>query len=151
MQSWVSCKSVHLYDIEFDLWNVGLPSIVMWGDRGEVRCCGWARYGMLETIGVRQVMWFVLLKSAKDRVIGVDTLGQQVPPRVWYRTAWLLIRDVVGSVPCSDEWEFGVVTRLGSHGERGVMVPWLPREIVALLWYRDYLSQAWHTTHSKPL
>jgi hypothetical protein len=28
----VSCKSVHLYDVEFDLWNVesvGLPSGVM--------------------------------------------------------------------------------------------------------------------------
>jgi hypothetical protein len=39
----VSCKSVHLYDVKFDLWNVesvGLPYIAMWGDRGEVRCCG---------------------------------------------------------------------------------------------------------------
>jgi hypothetical protein len=35
----VSCKSIHLYDVEFDLWNVesvGLPSVVMRGDRGEV-------------------------------------------------------------------------------------------------------------------
>jgi hypothetical protein len=54
---------------------------------------------MLETVGIRQVMWFVMLESAKDRVIGVDTSGQQVPPRVWYGTACLLIRDVVGSVP----------------------------------------------------
>jgi hypothetical protein len=29
----------------------------------------------------------------------------------------------VESMPYSDEWEFGVVTRLGSHGVRGVMVP----------------------------
>jgi hypothetical protein len=36
----VSCKSFHLYDVEFDLWSVGLPSIAMRGDRGEVRCCG---------------------------------------------------------------------------------------------------------------
>jgi hypothetical protein len=78
---------------------------------------------MVETVGIRQLMWFVMLKSAKDRVIGVDTLGQQVPPRVQYGTACLLIRDDVGSVPCSDEWEFGVVTRLGSHGARGAMVP----------------------------
>jgi hypothetical protein len=77
---------------------------------------------MVETVGVCQVMWFVMLKSAKDRVIGVDTLGQQVPPRVRYGTACLLIRDAVGSVPCSDEWEIGVVTRLGSHGVGGVMV-----------------------------
>jgi hypothetical protein len=76
----------------------------------------------VETVGIRQVMWFVMLKSAKDRVIGVDTPGQQVPPRVWYGTTCLLIRDDVGSVPCSDEWEIGVVTCLGSHGARGVMV-----------------------------
>jgi hypothetical protein len=39
----VSCKSFHLYDDELDLCSVesaGLPSIVMCGDRGEVRCCG---------------------------------------------------------------------------------------------------------------
>jgi hypothetical protein len=28
---------------------------------------------MVETAGIRQVMWFVVLESAKDRVIGVDT------------------------------------------------------------------------------
>jgi hypothetical protein len=77
---------------------------------------------------------------AKDRVIGVDTPEQQVSPRVRYGTAWLLIRDAVGSVSCSDEWEIGVVTRLGSHGARGVMVPRLPRETLALLWYCEYLS-----------
>jgi hypothetical protein len=95
---------------------------------------------MVETVGIRQVMWLVMLESAKDRVIGVDTPGQQVPPHVHYGTACLLIRDVVGSVPYSDEWEFGVVTRPGSLGARGVMVPRLPRETLALLWYSDYLS-----------
>jgi hypothetical protein len=34
-----------------------------------------ARFGMVETVGIHQVMWFVILKSAKDRVIGVDTPG----------------------------------------------------------------------------
>jgi hypothetical protein len=58
---------------------------------------------MVETVGVHQVMWFIMLKSPKDRVIGVDTPGQQVLPRVWYGTACLLIRNVVGSVPCSNE------------------------------------------------
>jgi hypothetical protein len=72
--------------------------------------------------------------------MGVDTLGQQVPPRVRYGTAYLLIRDAVGCVPCSDEWEFGVVTHLGSHGARGVVVPRLPQETLALLWLCDYLS-----------
>jgi hypothetical protein len=95
---------------------------------------------MVETVGIRKVMWFVMLESAKDRVIGVDTPGQQVLPRVRYGTACLLIRDDVRSVPCSNEWEFGVVTRPGSHGARGVMVSRLPRETLALLWYCDYLS-----------
>jgi hypothetical protein len=58
---------------------------------------------MVETVGICQVMWFVMLESAKDRVIGVDTPGQQVSPRVRYGTTCLLIRDVVGSVPCLDE------------------------------------------------
>jgi hypothetical protein len=89
---------------------------------------------MVETVGIRQMMGFVMLKSAKDRVIEVDTPGHQVPPRVWYGTAWLQIRDAVGSVPSSDEWEFGIVTHLASHGARGAVVPRLPRETLALLW-----------------
>jgi hypothetical protein len=56
-------------------------------------------FGMVETVGIHQVMWFVIFESAKDRIIGVDTLGQQVPPHVRYGTTCLLIRDVVGSVP----------------------------------------------------
>jgi hypothetical protein len=64
-----------------------------------------------------------MLKSTKDRVIGVDTPELQVPPRVRYGMACLLIRDAVGSVPSSDEWEFSVVTHPGSHGARGAVVP----------------------------
>jgi hypothetical protein len=81
-----------------------------------------------------------MLESAKDQLKGVDTPGQQVSPRVRYVTACLLIRNVVGSVPYLDEWEFGVVTRPGSHGARGVVVPRLPQNTLALLWYCDYLS-----------
>jgi hypothetical protein len=77
---------------------------------------------MVETVGIRQVMWFVMLKSAKDRAIGVGTLGQQVPPHVRYGIVCLLIRDPVGSVSCSDEWEIGLVTCLGSHFARRVVV-----------------------------
>jgi hypothetical protein len=80
---------------------------------------------MVEMARICQVMWFVMLESAKDRVLGVDSPGQQLPPRVRYGMACLVIRDAVGSVPCSDEWEIGVVTRLGSHGTRGVVVPLL--------------------------
>jgi hypothetical protein len=78
---------------------------------------------MVEAVGFHPVMWFVMLESAKDPVLGVDTIGQQVSPCVRYGMACLLIRNVVGSVPCSDEWEIGVVTRPGSHGARGAMIP----------------------------
>jgi hypothetical protein len=81
---------------------------------------------MVETVEFYQVMWFVMLESAKDRVLGVDTLGQQVPPHVWYGKACLLIRDAMGSVPCSVEWEIGVVSCVGSHSARWVMVPLVP-------------------------
>jgi hypothetical protein len=80
------------------------------------------------------------IESSKDRVIGVDTPGQQVPPRVRYGMPCLLMRDAVVSVPCSDEWEFGVVTRPGSHGAGGAVVPRLPQETLALVWYCDYPS-----------
>jgi hypothetical protein len=80
---------------------------------------------MVEMVGIRQVMWFIMVESNKDRVIGVDTPGQQMRPRVRYGSTCPLIRDAMGSVPCSDEWKIGVVTRLGSHGARGVMVPLL--------------------------
>jgi hypothetical protein len=72
------------------LWD-GLPSIEMWFDRGEDRCCGLSKDGMVETVGFRQVMWLVMLESAEDRILGVDTPGQHVPPHVPYGTACLLI------------------------------------------------------------
>jgi hypothetical protein len=31
---------------------------------------------MVETVGFHQVMLFVMLKSAKDQVLGVDAVGQ---------------------------------------------------------------------------
>jgi hypothetical protein len=31
---------------------------------------------MVETVGIHQVMWIVMLESAKDRILGVDTPGQ---------------------------------------------------------------------------
>jgi hypothetical protein len=80
---------------------------------------------MVEMVGFFQVMWIVMLESTKDRVLGVDTPGQQVSPRVWYGTTCLLIRDIVGSVPYSVEWEIDIVTHIGSHGARGAVVPLL--------------------------
>jgi hypothetical protein len=60
---------------------------------------------MVEMVRICQVMWLVMLESAKDRILGVDTSGQPVLPLVQYGMTCLLISDVVGSVPCSDEWE----------------------------------------------
>jgi hypothetical protein len=60
---------------------------------------------MVEMGEIRQVMWIVMLESTKDRVLGVDTPGQQVSPCVLYGTTCLLISDDVESVSCSDEWE----------------------------------------------
>jgi hypothetical protein len=59
---------------------------------------------MVETVGFCQVMWLVRLESTKDQILGVDTLGQHVPPRVRYGTACLLIRYAIGCVSCSVEW-----------------------------------------------
>jgi hypothetical protein len=66
-----------------------------------------------------------MLKSIKDRIFGVDTLGQHMPPRVRYGTACLLIRNAIGCVSCSVEWGMAsfFVTTLCElpkpHGARG--------------------------------
>jgi hypothetical protein len=60
----------------------GLSSVEMWVDHGVDRCSGLSEVGTVETIGFRQVMWFVMLESAKDRILGVDTPAKHVPPRV---------------------------------------------------------------------
>jgi hypothetical protein len=59
---------------------------------------------MVETVGFHQVMQLVILESAKDRILGVDTLGQHVSPRVRYGTTCLLIGYAIGCVSCSVEW-----------------------------------------------
>jgi hypothetical protein len=51
----------------------GLPSVEMWFDHGEDRCCDLSKVGMVEMVGFRQVMWFVMLESAKNRILGLDT------------------------------------------------------------------------------
>jgi hypothetical protein len=58
----------------------------------------------VETVAFHQVLWIVVLESAKDRILGVDTLGQHVPPRVWYGMAFLLIRAAVGCESCLVVW-----------------------------------------------
>jgi hypothetical protein len=82
----------------------GLPSIEMCFDRGEDRCYDLSKVGMVETVGFRQVMWFVMLEFAKDQILGVDTTEQHVPLRVRYGMTCLLIRYAIGCVSCSVEW-----------------------------------------------
>jgi hypothetical protein len=102
----------------------GLISVEMWFDRSEDRCCGLSKVGMVETVGFYQVMWFVMLESAKDRILGVDTPRQHVPPRVRYRTTCLLIRYAIGYVLCLVEWVGTILSDIlcelpKPHGTRG--------------------------------
>jgi hypothetical protein len=60
---------------------------------------------MVQAAGICQVKWFAMLESAKDRILGVDILGQYVPPHVWYVTACLVIRYAICGVSCSVEWD----------------------------------------------
>jgi hypothetical protein len=82
----------------------GLSSIEMWFDHYEDRCCGLSKVGMVMTVGSRQVMWLIMLESAKDWIFGVDTPGQHVLPCVRYEMTCLLIRYAIGCVSCSVEW-----------------------------------------------
>jgi hypothetical protein len=82
-----------------------------------------------------------MLKSAKDRVIGVDTPGQQVSPHVRYGTTCLIIRDAMGCVPYSDEWEFDVVTRLGSWCKRGHGTTTIPENLSIAMVLRTTLAK----------
>jgi hypothetical protein len=56
---------------------------------------------MVEMVGFHQVLWLIMLESAKDQILGVDTPGQQVPPRIQYGMSCLLIRYALGCMSCS--------------------------------------------------
>jgi hypothetical protein len=77
---------------------------MLWFEQGWNGGDGWILSGVVETVGFCHVMWFIMLESAKDRILGVDTPGQHVPPRVRYGTTCLLIRNAIGCVSCSVEW-----------------------------------------------
>jgi hypothetical protein len=69
--------------------------------------------------------WHVVLESSMDQILGADTPGQHVPPRVWYGKAFLLIRNAIGCLSCLVEW--GLVSLFVTyfvkmpkpHGARG--------------------------------
>jgi hypothetical protein len=132
----------------------GLPYVDMWFDRGEDRCCCLRKAGMVETIWFHQVEWFIMLESAKDWILGVDTPGQHVPPRVRYGTVCLLISYAIGWVSCSVEWGWHhtlwsyfvtyFVTCLNHMVQEGTFV----RETLALqagTICSENRSKAWHT------
>jgi hypothetical protein len=82
----------------------GFPAIETWFGPGKDQWRGLIKVGMVEMVGFHQVMWLVMLESDKDRILGVDTPGQHVPPRVRYGMACLLIRYAICCVSCSVEW-----------------------------------------------
>jgi hypothetical protein len=84
--------------------SVGLPSVVMRGDHGEIRCCGLSQVCNGGEGCDLHGLWFIMLEYAKDLVIGVDTPGQHVPPCVRYGMTCILIRYAIGCVSCSVEW-----------------------------------------------
>jgi hypothetical protein len=132
----------------------GLPSLEMWFDCVEDRCYGLSKVGMMEIVRIRQVMWFVMLESTKDWILGVDTPGQHVPPRVWYGMACLLIRNIIGCVSCSVElgWHHTLwsvfVTYFVNYLNHVVQEGTFVRETITLqagTVCSENHSKAWHT------
>jgi hypothetical protein len=58
-----------------------------------------------------------------------------VPPCVCYVMACLLIRDVVESVSCLDEWEVAWSFAQAHMVQAGSWYNVRPQETIALLWY----------------
>jgi hypothetical protein len=107
-----------MLSLAFAFVRGGLPSVEMWFDPGENRCCGLSKVGMVEMVGFRQEMWLVMLKSAKDRILGVDPPGQYVPPRVRYGIAYWLIRKALVSLSCQKRGT-GMAIPTRPQGARG--------------------------------
>jgi hypothetical protein len=93
------------------------------------------KFRMVETVGFHQVLWLVMLVSAKDQIFRLDTPGQHVTPHVRYGTTCLLIRDAVGSVPCLDEWGVAWSFVQAYMMQEGSWYHVLLQETLALLWH----------------
>jgi hypothetical protein len=107
MLSWVSYKSFHL--LWYWVWLVSLWEMVSHPSRCDltvvrIHAVVWSRMEWWRWLESVKVMWFVMLESTKDRILGVDILGQHVPPCVRYGTTCLLIRYAIGCVSWSVEW-----------------------------------------------
>jgi hypothetical protein len=120
----------------------GLPSVKMWFNRGEDRCCNLSKIGMVETVGIRQVIWIVMLKSAKDWILGVDTPGQHVSPRVRYVTACWLTRKALVSL---SYWKSGTGILLYPIGRNLSNCEWGMRVFCCTQQRKTY-SKARHTS-----
>jgi hypothetical protein len=101
MQSWVSYKSFH--PLWCWVWLVSLWEMVSHPSRCDLTVV------RIDDVVWARLEWWRRLDPSGDvachaRILGVDTLGQHVPPRVQYGTTCLLISYAISYVPCSVEW-----------------------------------------------
>jgi hypothetical protein len=108
------------------VWEFGLSSVEIWVDGVSIDVVVWAKVRMVETVGIHQVIWLVMLESAKDRILGVDPLGQHVPPHVQYEMACWLIREAQVSylVRCAVLVWWYLQGRKVQEGHEGIV--WYP-------------------------
>jgi hypothetical protein len=75
----------------------GLPSVEMWGDRCEDRCCGLSKVGMVEIAGFCQVMWLhplwcwvwlVSLREMVSHLLRCEVTIVRIDAVVWARLEW---------------------------------------------------------------
>jgi hypothetical protein len=90
--------------------------------------------------------WHVVLESAKDRILGVNTPGQHVPPRVRYGTACLLIKNTIGCVSYSVGWGMAsyFVNRLSHMVQEGHICAGNLSTASEIVCSGNH-SKAWHT------
>jgi hypothetical protein len=55
--------------------SVGLPSVEMLGDHGEIRCCVLSKVWNGGAGCDLHGLWLVMIESTKDRALGVDIPG----------------------------------------------------------------------------
>jgi hypothetical protein len=109
----------------------GLPSVEMWFNCGEDRYYGLSKVGMMETVESRQVMWVVLLESAKNRILVVD-------PRTTCATTCQVLKDRRRR-PEGGEWEPIKISQ------------WNLAYIPKLIWHPSLLTQPRAHNYSKAI
>jgi hypothetical protein len=143
----------HLYDVEFNLCLsvrelVSHPSrcdLTVWGSMlWFEQWLEWWRWLILS--------WHVVLESAKNWFLDVDTLGQHVLPHVRYETTYLLIRNTIICVSYSNEWGLAwdfAQTHMVQEGPRyHISTPGnlsIASGAVVLCIYPGNHNKAWHT------